>query len=83
MFLLLAPSLHTGKRPGFYCPGGQRSQDAPKGLKEEERGWIGKHDKEACAGMRVRAHALSFLKKLNSKSALYSQHLSHCGSFKS
>lgn len=46
MFLLLAPSLLTGKRPGLYCPGGRRSQDAPKGPKGEVRGWIGRHDKE-------------------------------------
>lgn len=46
MFLLLAPSLLTGKRPGLYCPGGRRSQDAPKGPKGEVRGWIVRHDKE-------------------------------------
>lgn len=46
MFLLLAPSLLTGKRPGLYCPRGQGSQDAPKGPKGELRGWIVKHDKE-------------------------------------
>lgn len=46
MFLLLAPSLLTGKRPGLYCPGGRGSQDAPKGPKGEVRGWIGRHDKE-------------------------------------
>lgn len=46
MFLLLAPSALTGKRPGLYCPRGQRSQDAPKGLKGEVRGWIVRSDKE-------------------------------------
>lgn len=46
MFLLLAPSPLTGKRPGLYCPGGQRSQDAPKGPKGELRGWIARLDKE-------------------------------------
>lgn len=40
MFLLLAPALLTGKRPGLYCPGGRRSQDAPKGPKGEVRGWM-------------------------------------------
>ncbi|KAL6456480.1 hypothetical protein MHYP_G00350240 [Metynnis hypsauchen] len=34
VFLLSASSEHTGKHPGLYCPGGQRSQDAPKGLNE-------------------------------------------------
>lgn len=46
MFLLLAPLLLTGKRPGLYCPRGWGSQDAPKGPKEEQRGWIVRHDKE-------------------------------------
>lgn len=46
MFLLLAPSPLTGKRPGLYCPRGQRSQDAPKSLKGELRGWIARLDKE-------------------------------------
>lgn len=46
MFLLLVPSLLTGKRPGPYCPGGQGSQDAPKGPKGELRGWMVSHDKE-------------------------------------
>lgn len=46
MFLLLAPSLFTGKRPGLYCPRGRGSQDAPKGPKGEVRGSIVRHDKE-------------------------------------
>lgn len=46
MFLLLAPSPLTGKRPGRYCPRGQRSQDAPKSPKGELRGWIAWLDKE-------------------------------------
>lgn len=46
MFLLLAPSPLTGKRPGLYCPRGQRSQDAPKSPKGELRGWIARLDKE-------------------------------------
>lgn len=47
MFLLLAPSLLTGKRPGLYCLGGRGSQDIPKGPKGEVRGWIVRHDKES------------------------------------
>lgn len=46
MFLLLAPSALTGKRPGLYCPRGRGSQDAPKGPKGELRGWIVRLDKE-------------------------------------
>ncbi|KAF5890097.1 transcription factor 7-like 1-B [Clarias magur] len=36
VFLLSASSEHTGKHPGPYCPGGRRSQDAPKALGERE-----------------------------------------------
>lgn len=57
MFLLLAPSLLTGKRPGLYCPGGRGSQDAPKGPKREVRGWIARHDKKASPPPHPRAHA--------------------------
>lgn len=56
MFLLLASSLHTGKRPGCYCPRGQRSQDAPKSLKEEQRGWIAEHDKEVHPLLSTHTH---------------------------
>lgn len=84
MFLLLASSLHTGKRPGFYCPRGQRSQEAPKGLKEEQRDWIVEH-------LSTHAHAHTCThrpnspppKKHTSKIGLYLQCLLLCGSFKS
>lgn len=67
MFLLLAPSLLTGKRPGLYCPGGRGSQDAPKGPKGEVRGWIGRHDKELTTPTTTHAP----LKKQNIKIASF------------
>lgn len=51
MFLLLAPSPLTGKRPGLYCPRGQRSQDAPKGPNGELRGWMPRLDKKLHAAL--------------------------------
>ncbi|GAA6097922.1 uncharacterized [Tachysurus ichikawai] len=36
VFLLSSSTKHTGKHPGPYCPGGQRSQDAPKVLNERD-----------------------------------------------
>lgn len=57
MFLLLAPSALTGKRPGLYCLQGQRSQDAPKGPKREVRGWIVRRQHK-----RTHTHAHTLLK---------------------
>lgn len=83
MFLLLASSLHTGKRPGFYCPRGQRSQDAPKGLKEEQRGWRVEHDKEVQRLLSTHTQTHTHDQKHKSETAAYSQRLLLCGSFKS
>ena len=70
MFLLLAPSLLTGKRPGLYCPRGRGSQDAPKGPKGEVRGWIVRHDKELTPLLSSSTNAP--LKKQNIKIASFS-----------
>lgn len=69
MFLLLAPSALTGKRPGLYCPAGQRSQDAPKSPKEELRGWIARLDKRATRSLLCRTHPENLLNKKERKTA--------------
>lgn len=71
MFLLLAPSLLTGKRPGLYCPGGRRSQDAPKGPKGEVRGWIVRHDKELTPPSISLSSTHAPLKKQNIKTCFF------------
>lgn len=78
MFLLLAPSLLTGKRPGLYCPRGWGSQDAPKGPKEEQRGCIVRHDKE----LHSSPHTHTLFRKQNFEISSFTQLLSHSRSFK-